>query len=357
MKSSKVMKDSWGKPLISIQEAGARGKKIRAMKNELMSHYLGYHLPSKQPEYQPYTAENFDEFAEKNMITRAELELWVDKSLATVAGAKWLDGQTKALNKTFDPEDCPEAVRGMWKRFLSCHAEETVETVNRLEFESEFCCKVLDSRTWDVSSILADSFVKSWRREGKTHMYFWFLFRVTGAGVEPMRIESHKLKRVFDALEYRSGSARVVQARSPAVLITDAIGFYDVLTHLKRRQEEVSVRLWDYHVINYIPDAADNFPKPAPIGSNYNVFVVLVFAYNKLLGAQSCFHSFFTSTKPMQVVYRSEDMEEIQSCYRRHAMPWFSVSAAIEIFSDHLMDNMVIVNVKGGPELAYVGLV
>ena len=89
----------------------------------------------------------------------------------------------------------------MWKRFLSCHTEETVETVNRLEFESEFYCKVLDSRTWDVSSILADSFVKSWRGEGKTHMYFWFLFRVTGARVEPMRLESHKLKRVFDPLE------------------------------------------------------------------------------------------------------------------------------------------------------------
>ena len=167
-----------------------------------------------------------------------------------------------------------------------------------------------------MSSILADSSVKSWCGEGKMHMYFWFLFRVTGAGVEPMRLESHKLKRVFDALEYRSGSARVVQVRSPAVLIIDATGFYDVLTHLKRRQEEVSVRLWDYHVINYIPDTVDSFPKPAPTGSNYNVFVVLVFAYDELLGAQSCFRSFFTGTKPMQAMYRSKDMEEIQSCYK-----------------------------------------
>ena len=267
MKSSKVMKDKWGKPLISIQEAGAREKKIRAMKNELMTKYLGYHLLSKRPEYQPYTAESFDEFTEENRITRVELELWVDKSLAMEAEAKWLNGRTKAFNKTFDAADYPEAVRGMWKRFLSSHAEETMETVNLLEFENEFCCKVLDSRTWDVSSILADSSVKSWRREGKMHMYFWFLFRITGAGVEPMRLESHKLKRVFDALEYRSASARVVHAQSPAVLITDAIGFYDVLSHLKRRHEEVKVRFWDYHVINYIPNAADGFPKPALTGS------------------------------------------------------------------------------------------
>ena len=59
----------------------------------------------------------------------------------------------------------------------------------------------------------------------------------------------------------------------------------------------------------------------------------------------------------MQAVYRSEDMEEIQSCSRRRAMPWFLVLAAIEIFSDHLMDNMVIVNVNGGPEFTYLGLV
>ena len=168
----------------------------------------------------------------------------MDKSLATKPGAKWLERRIKALNKTFDPNDCPDTVRSMWKRFLTVHAEETAERESRLEFESEYCCRVLDSRTWDVSSILADASVKSWRGEGKTHMYFSFLFRVTADGPEAMRLENNKLKRLFDALEYRNVSRRVLEARSPAMIITDTTGFHEILCHLKKRHEEVKARLW-----------------------------------------------------------------------------------------------------------------
>lgn len=113
-----------------------------------------------------------------------------------------------------------------------------------------------------------------------------------------------------------------------------------------------------YHVVNYIPEQADGFPKPAPSGYNFNVYLVHVFAYDPEVGPQGCFSNFFTGTKPMQAVYRSVDMEELQTCYRRRAMPWFSISAATEIFVDHLTENnMVVLNVHGGPEFTYLGLV
>ena len=98
---------------MSIQYVGAREKKIRAMKNELMCHYQDHPLSSKKPEYIPYTAEEFEVFTAKKKITRAELELWVDKSMATESGKEWLEGQVKALNKTFDPNDYPKAVKSM----------------------------------------------------------------------------------------------------------------------------------------------------------------------------------------------------------------------------------------------------
>ena len=119
----------------------------------------------------------------------------------------------------------------------------------------------------------------------------------------------------------------------------------------------MKVRVWDYHVINYIPDYTNRFPKAAPSGSNFKVFLVFVFAYDAQHDAHSCFRNFFTGTKPMQAVYRSEDMEEMLSCYKRRGMPWFSVSAALEVFFDHLINNLVIVNVNGGPEFTYLGLV
>ena len=77
------------------------------MKNELMCHYRDHPLPIKEPEYIPYIAEEFEVFAGEKKITRAELKLWVDKSMATESEKEWLEGQTKALNKTFDPNDCP----------------------------------------------------------------------------------------------------------------------------------------------------------------------------------------------------------------------------------------------------------
>jgi hypothetical protein len=38
-------------------------------------------------------------------------------------------------------------------------------------------------------------------------------------------------------------------------------------------------------------------------------------------------------------------------------MPWLMVSTALTIFFDHMIDNMVVVNVNGGPEFTFLGVV
>ena len=192
------------------------------MKNELMFHYQNHPLPSKKPEYIPYIAEEFKVFAAEKNITCAQLELWVDKSMATDSGKEWLEGRTKALNKTFDPNDYPEVVKSMWERFMNAHSEETVEAAIRHEFEENYYCRMLDNRTWDISTTLSNAPVKAWRGEGKTHMYFWFLFKVGSLGTWAMILESQKLQKVFDALEYFDPVDKRMAARSHAVLITDA---------------------------------------------------------------------------------------------------------------------------------------
>ena len=72
---------------------------------------------------------------------------------------------------------------------------------------------------------------------------------------------------------------------------------------------------------------------------------------------QNSFHSFFTSTKPTLAVYQSLDLEDIEACYKQRPRPWFSITATLDIFSDHVKENMVVVSVNGGLEITYLGLV
>jgi len=135
----------------------------------------------------------------------------LDKSLTIELGKEWLEGQTKAFNKTFDLADCLETVKAMWESFINAHGKESVEVAIALEFEKEYYCKILDKKTWDISGILVEALIKSWCGEGKMHIYFWFLFKVTNARLRAIMLENHKLKRLFDAFKYKNPSRSLIR--------------------------------------------------------------------------------------------------------------------------------------------------
>ena len=172
----------YGRKVISLIAAGARERQIRVMKNELMLHYKQHQLLSKAADYVPYSAAEWDSFAAENKITRNDLELWVDKSLATKLGTEWLKGRTQGLIKTTDPNDCPPAVKSMWQSFMGVHAEEAAKAVAVQSFDMQYCCHEMEDSTSDISCILVNDAVKAWRGVGKTHVYFWFLFEETRVG-------------------------------------------------------------------------------------------------------------------------------------------------------------------------------
>ena len=151
----------FGRKVIFLIAARARERQIRVMKNELMLHYKQHQLPSKAADYVPNSATEWDLFAAEKKITRNDLELWVDKSLATELGTEWLKGRTQGLNKTTDPNDCPPAVKSMWQSFMGVHAEEVAEAAAVECFDMQYCCHVMDDSTWDISRILADDAVKA----------------------------------------------------------------------------------------------------------------------------------------------------------------------------------------------------
>lgn len=75
VKSSKAKRKAlFGPALVTLAEAGSRERYIRAMKNEMMCHYRGYHLPSKKPEYVQYPETEWEDFATQSKVGRADLQ-------------------------------------------------------------------------------------------------------------------------------------------------------------------------------------------------------------------------------------------------------------------------------------------
>ena len=215
----------------------------------------------------------------------------------------------------------------------------------------------MDEKSWNINGILADLAIRSWRGKEKPHMYVWFLFEAVASGPRVKLLENHKLKRLFDALECQDPTRNLLSARPPAVLITGATGFHDIFCHLEKRREEAKVRVWSWQVIIYSLGPKDGFPISA-IGVPCLVFLVFLFGYDKGQDAQSSFRNFFTSkAKTMKSTYVAEEMEDIDSFFMRRGIPWLKITIALTILSDHMVDDMVIVNVNGGPKFTYLGLV
>ena len=278
------------------------------MKNEMMCHYRGFHLPSKKPEYVPYTAVEWEGFAAEKKVTCAEVADWLDKALATETGKKWLDGQTRNFNKTNNPSDCPREVIDMWESFIQKRAQADVAEALEAGFAEVYLAKTMDESFWNISGVLAQLDVVAWRGEGKKHMYIWFMFESSPTGLRANILEDRKLQRLFDALEVADSNRNIVKVRSPAILLTDAVGFHEVLGHLMRRNKEFTTRLWDWHVITYITATDDSFPNPR-VGANYTVFVIFCFGYSITDNARKWFQKFFTPGDPLQPVCDSRIVE------------------------------------------------
>jgi hypothetical protein len=126
--------------------------------------------------------------------------------MAIELGKVQLEERTRVLNKTYDPDECLDSVKRMWESFVNDHAKETNEATVSQDFTKEYLYKVMEEKNWNITKILTDSSMKAWCGEGKTHMYFWSLFEVTSIGARAKYLEHDKLKRVFDALEYKDAN-------------------------------------------------------------------------------------------------------------------------------------------------------
>jgi len=153
----------------------------------------------------------------------------VDQALATTDGKKWMEGQSRSLNKTIDPMLCPKIIRDLWEVFMNARAKEKTVMATTSAFDAGYI--FYGQTAWNISSIFANPNVKKWRGEGMRHIYIWVFFEALAIGSQAKKLEDHKLKRLFDALEFTDSTEELLD-RSPTILITDAQGFHDILSHL-----------------------------------------------------------------------------------------------------------------------------
>ena len=356
VKGSKATKGDKVARLPSLHAAGTRERLVRLMKNELMNHFLKWELPSRKSTYVMYSAKDWEDFAKEKSITRAELESWLDKAYASTVGKKWLDDRNRNLNKTSDPKDLPDMVKVMWDAHIYATKQAEVASDIQSKFARKYKCVVLDRLRPDIAGLIGSEDVFQWRGGGKTHLFFYFLFDAKDEmPVKAEVLDESKMNRIFEPLEgsERNGS---LFARSGAVLFTDAAGFHAIVSHMESRLRTSKQKVWNWHVVHYVPSREDGFPDPV-VGTSYVVYIIFCFGYVATQSTQLNFRDYFSGKTAMDAVYLAKDITENIQQWKRSGRPTIKLAALCTLFEPHLKENMVLVNVNGGAHFTHLGLV
>ena len=267
VKGSKATKGDKVAKLLSLQAAGNRERLMRVMKNELMNHFKKWKLPSRKSTYVMYSCVDWDDFAK-------EVKSWLHKAYVSTVGKKWMDDRNRNLNKTSDPEDYFDVVKSMWDFHIYATNQASIAVDIQSKFVGKYKCVVLDKLRPDLAGLLASEDVFQWRGGGKTHLFFYFLFdKQEDRSMKLDLLDEMRLKRIFEPLEAAepNGGAFAWLGR-----VTDAMGFYVVVSHLETRLRKSKQKVWNWHVVHYVPSREDGFPEPS-IGTSYVVYIIFCF--------------------------------------------------------------------------------
>ena len=304
---------------------------MRVMKNKLMNHFKKFELPSWKSTYVMYLHTDWDDFAKEKSITRAKLESWLDKAYATIVGKKWTDDRNRNLNKTSDPKDCPNVVKAMWDAHIYATNQALVAADIQSKFAGKYKCVVLDKLRPDLTGLLTSEDVFQWRGGGKAHLFFYFLFdKQEDRSVKLDLLDEVRLRRIFEPLkaaEPNGGSF----ARSGGVIFIDAMGFHAVVSHLETRMRKSKEKVWNWHVVLYVPSREDGFPE-RNIGTSYMVYIIFCFRNVATQTTHSCFKDYFSGRTAMEAMYQAKDISDTTTQWRRTGRPTIKLAVLSTLF-------------------------
>ena len=355
MKGSKATKgDKVARPP-SLQAAGNREQLMRVMKNKLMNHFLKWELPSRKSTYVIYSSADWEDFAKNKSITCAELESLLDKAYASTVGEKWMDNWNRNLNKTSNPKDCLDMVKAMWDSHIYATKQAQVGVDIQRKFTGKYKCIVLDKLRPDLVGLFGNEDVFLWRDGGKIHLFFYFLFdKQEDRIVKPDLLDEVRLKHIFKPLEAAERN-RGAFAWS-GVIFTNAMGFHTIVSHLKTRLQKFKQKVWNWHVVHYVPSCKHGFPEPSVV-TLYMVYIIFYFNNVATQPAHTCFKDYFTGRTTLDVVLLVKDITETTTQWKRTSRSTIKLAALYTLFEKHLKENMVVMNVNGRAQITYLGLV
>ena len=267
-----------------------------------------------------------------------------------------MDDRNRNLNKTSDPKDCPDVVKAMWDAHIYTTNQASVVADIQRKFAGKYKCVVLDKLRPDLASLLAREDVYQWRGGGKTHLFFYFLFdKQEDRSVKPDLLDEARLRRIFEPLEAAESNGGSF-AKSGGVIFTDAMGFHAVVSHLETRLQKSKQKVWNWHVVHYVPSREDGFPEPS-VGTSYMVYIIFCFGNVGTQPTGVCFKDYFSGRTAMEAVYLAKEITETTNQWKRTGCPTIKLAALSTLFQAHLRENMVVVNVNGGAHFIHLGLV
>ena len=164
-----------------------------------------------------------------------------------------------------------------------------------------------------------------------------------------------RLRRIFEPLkeaEPNGGSF----ARSGGIIFTDAMGFHAVVLHLETWLQKSKQKVWNWHVVHYVPSRKDGFPEPS-VGTSYVVYIIFCFGNVATQPTHTYFKDYFSGKTAMEAVYQAKDISETTTQWRRTGHPMIKLAALSTLFQAHLKENKVVVNVNSGAHFTHLGLV
>ena len=174
-----------------------------------------------------------------------------------------MDDWNRNLNKTSDPKNCPDMVKAMWDSYIYTTNQALVVADIQSKFTGKYKCVVLEKLRPNLAGLLASEDVIQSRGGGKTHLFFYFLFdKQEDRSVKPDLLDEVRLKCIFEPLEAAKSNGGAF-ARSGGVIFTNAMGFHTVVSHLETRLRRSKQKVWNWHVIHYIPCTRTDFQSPA----------------------------------------------------------------------------------------------
>ena len=267
-----------------------------------------------------------------------------------------MDNRNRNLNKTSDPKDCLDVVKAMWDAHIYATNQASVAADIQSKFAGKYKCVVLDKLRPDLAGLLASEDVFQWRGGGKTHLFFYFLFdKQEDRSVKPDLHDEMRLRRIFEPLEAAKPNGGSF-ARSGGVIFTDAMGFHAVVSHLETRLRKSKQKVWNWHVVHYVPSREDGFPEPS-VGTSYVVYIIFCFGNVGTQPTNVCFKDYFSGRTAMEVVYKAKDITETTTQWRWTGRPTIKLATLSNLFQAHLRENMVVVNVNGRVHFTHLGLV